>query len=84
MNILKPTLTKIIVVGIILLGSYLFFLSRMFVDIDCIPGMEAECARQVAVEKQEGALVGTAVFGVPVTLIAYLGIGLFQSRRKAS
>jgi len=82
-QILKPTLIKIIVVVLIFLILYFYLLSSIRVSYVCSEGGE-KCVEETARVVQQLALHDTLIVGIPLSIIAWIIIGLIESRKKKS
>jgi hypothetical protein len=81
MKILKPTLIKVIIFIVIIIGAYFYNSSHFFIDIDCVPGQEESCARYAQSEKLKIVTKTTLVTGLPIAMLIYVLVGVAISRR---
>jgi len=81
-EVFKPSLAKIIVVVLIFLLLYLYLLSSIRVRYVCSEGGE-KCIEETSRVIHQLALRDTLITGIPLSIIAWIIVGLIESEIKS-
>ncbi|KKQ18872.1 MAG: hypothetical protein US31_C0001G0059 [Berkelbacteria bacterium GW2011_GWA1_36_9] len=85
--ILKPNLLKVIICFVILFLLHFYFISTVKISYisPCYPDMNEECKNQesqrLTIIKHRNALSVDLIVGLPIVLLIYVFIGVYQSKK---